>query len=139
VTPTLTFIPIDREETVESTALVESNAPDQTESDDAQDPEEEELPRQGVERRLAVNQERRALQLDMQHLHERFRNIEDLARATHDAMVFHVQEDRETNKAVEELLTLWKGSKMLASAMKIIIPVVAGFSAAIFWFRDHWK
>ena len=38
-------------------------------------------------------------------------DTKDLARATHDTVVAHVAEERETKAAIDELILLWRGSK----------------------------
>lgn len=74
-------------------------------------------------------------------LHDRLRQIEALARATHDCVVFHIEEDRNTKVAVDELITLWKGSKIMVAAFKVLIPIVVGIVGAAVWAREHfsWK
>jgi hypothetical protein len=51
--------------------------------------------------------------------------IEELSRATHDSLIAHVAEERSTRAAIDELVVLWRGSKLIVSAFKIIIPIVA--------------
>ena len=46
-------------------------------------------------------------------------------------LVAHVAEERETKAAIDELILLWRGSKLVVSGFKILIPVVALIGAAI--------
>ena len=72
-------------------------------------------------------------------LHGRLDTIESLSRATHDTVVAHVAEERETKAAIEELILLWRGSKMMVSAAKILIPIAAALAGAALWVKDHVK
>ena len=62
-----------------------------------------------------------------------------VSRATHDTVVAHVAEERETKAAIEDLIVLWRGSKMMVSAFKILIPLAAALIGAAVWVRDHVK
>jgi hypothetical protein len=72
-------------------------------------------------------------------LHGRLDTIEAVSRATHDTVVAHVAEERETKAAIEELILLWRGSKMMVSAAKILIPIAAALVGAAVWVKDHVK
>ena len=72
-------------------------------------------------------------------LHERLDKIEKLAEDTHSCMLAHVESEKETKAALDELILLWRGSKMMVSAAKIIIPIVAALVGAAVWARDHFK
>lgn len=72
-------------------------------------------------------------------LHERLDKIEKLAEETHTFMVAHVEADKETRAALDELILLWRGSKMMVSAAKLIIPIVAALVGAAVWAREHFK
>ena len=89
-----------------------------------------------VERRLSWRFEAEKLQ-------DRLDTIETIARTTHDTIVAHVAEERETKAAVEELILLWRGSKMLVSAFRLLIPALAVVTAIIAgsagWIKDHVK
>ena len=72
-------------------------------------------------------------------LHGRLDTIESLSRATHDTVVAHVAEEREAKAAIDELVFLWRGSKMMVSAFKILIPIAATLVGAAVWVKDHVK
>lgn len=74
---------------------------------------------------------------DDEILHSRLDTIEALSRATHDSLVAHMAEERGTRAAVDELIVLWRGSKMILSAFKILIPIVAALVGGAMWVRDH--
>jgi hypothetical protein len=63
--------------------------------------------------------------------------IEELSRATHDSLIAHVAEERSTRAAIDELVVLWRGSKLMVSALKIIIPIVAALVGGAMWLKDH--
>lgn len=88
-------------------------------------------------------EERRSWQREADMLRSRLETIEgiamdtkDLARATHDTVVAHVAEERETKAAIDELILLWRGSKLVVSVM---IPVFAALLGAAIWVKDHLK
>ncbi|WP_350497464.1 hypothetical protein [Accumulibacter sp.] len=87
---------------------------------------------QGEERRLAWRAE-------AEMLHARLDAIESLSRATHDSIIGHIAEERETKAAIDELILLWRGSKLVVSGFKILIPVCAALLGAAMWFKDHVK
>ena len=72
-------------------------------------------------------------------LHDRLDKIEKLAEETYTFMVAHVEADKETKAALDELILLWRGSKMMVSAAKLIIPIVAALVGAAVWAREHFK
>lgn len=91
-------------------------------------------------------EERRSWQGEATILHNRLASIEELAvdtqklaRSTHDSIIAHVAEERETKAAIDELILLWRGSKMMVSAFKILIPVAAALVGAAVWVKDHVK
>ena len=91
-------------------------------------------------------EDRRSWQGEAAVLHGRLDRIEELARgthelarSTHDSVISHVAEERETKAAIEELIMLWRGSKMMVSAFKILIPIAAALVGVAVWFKDHLK
>jgi len=67
------------------------------------------------------------------------RDTQELARSTHDSIITHVAEKRETKAAIDELILLWRGSKTMVSAFKILIPIAAGLVGVAVWVKDHFK
>jgi hypothetical protein len=72
-------------------------------------------------------------------LHERLDEIEALAKKTHECMLAHVDAERETKAVLDEIILLWRGSKIMVGAFKFAIPVVAGLVAGLVWIKDHFK
>lgn len=72
-------------------------------------------------------------------LHERLDKIEKLAEETHTYMVAHIESEKETKAALDELILLWRGSKMVVSAAKLVIPIFAAIIGAAVWAREHFR
>ena len=84
-------------------------------------------------------QRKREWQLEAETLHARLDGIQQMQQQTHDALLTHIQDYRQTRVAMEELVILWKGSKMMVSAAKLIIPILAALGGFIAWTVDKWK
>lgn len=86
------------------------------------------------------NEERRKTwRANPEDINDRFDAIENLARATHDSLIEHIAEERGTKAAIDELILLWRGSKLVVSGFKILIPVAAALLGAALWIKDHVK
>jgi len=85
------------------------------------------------------NERRLSWRAESEVLHGRLDRIDEVSRATHDMVVAHVAEERETKAAVEELIMLWRGSKMMVSVFKVIIPIAAALVGAAVWVKDNVK
>jgi hypothetical protein len=89
-------------------------------------------PEQTVERRATWRAEADSLQA-------RLDTIESLSRATHDTLIEHIAGERGTKAAIDELVLLWRGSKLVVSGFKILIPIAAAALGAALWIKDHVK
>jgi len=85
-----------------------------------------------AERRLSWRAEAAVLQ-------GRLDTIESLSRATHDTVVAHVAEERVTKAAIDERILLCRGSKIMVSAAKMLIPIAAALVGAALSVKDHVK
>lgn len=83
--------------------------------------------------------DRRSWKGEADMLHARLDAIEEVGRATHDCIIGHLAEERETKAAIDELIILWRGSKLVVSGFKIMIPICAALLGAAMWFKDHVK
>lgn len=92
----------------------------------------------GIDRR-SWRGEAAILRHRLESIEELARDTQGLSRLTHDTIVAHVAEERETKAAIEELILLWRGSKMMVSAFKILIPIVAALAGAAVWMKEHVK
>ncbi len=84
-------------------------------------------------------EDRRTWKGEASALNARLEAIEALARATHDCVIGHVESEKETREAIGELILLWRGSKMMVSAFKILIPIAAALVGVAVWVKDHFK
>ena len=91
------------------------------------------------DRRKSWQGEAAVLHGRLDRIEELARDMQDLARATHDTVVSHVAEERETKAAIDELILLWRGSKLVVSGFTIMIPVFAALIGAAMWAKDHFK
>lgn len=77
--------------------------------------------------------ERRSVNPELIH---RIDQQDVLLREIRDMVVVHIETERETHKNVEELVLLWRGSK-------VIIPALTAFGGLIVavytWAKDHIK
>ena len=89
---------------------------------------------------IPESEERRvAWRAESEMLHARLDAIESLSRETHGLMAGHIAEERETKAAIDELILLWRGSKLVVSGLKLLIPIFAGLLGAALWAKDHIK
>lgn len=72
-------------------------------------------------------------------IEDMIRDNQDLNRSTHDCIIGHIAEERETKAAIDELILLWRGSKLVVSGFKIMIPILAALLGAALWLKDHVK
>lgn len=83
--------------------------------------------------------DRRSWKGEADMLHARLDAIEEVARSTHDSIIGHIAEERETKAAIDELILLWRGSKLVVSGFKLLIPIFAALLGAALWAKDHVK
>jgi hypothetical protein len=91
----------------------------------------------GEERRNGWRVAAADLSEDLSDLRGRVTAMADMQHQTHRLISDHVAEERQTKAAVDELVTLWRGSKLMVSGMKILIPIVAALVGAALWIKEH--
>lgn len=68
------------------------------------------------------------------NLHRRMDTQDKLLLEIRDTMTAHIAEEKSVKPALDELISLWKGSK-------ILIPMLAGAAAMVWavisWSKDH--
>ena len=84
-------------------------------------------------------EDRRTWKGEAHALGTRLAAIEELARATHECMIVHVETEKETRAAIDELILLWRGSKLMVAGLKFSIPIFAALVGAAMWAKDHLK
>ena len=71
---------------------------------------------------------------DLDHIHSRLDKQDELLREIHEKLIDHMAREEQIRSATEELVILWKGSK-------IIIPILAASAAALAgawaWFKGN--
>lgn len=92
-----------------------------------------------VERHGYDGADRRSWEGEARVLHKKLASIEKLAKDTHDSIISHVAEERQTKAAIDELILLWRGSKLMVAALKITIPIIAALAGGAIWLKDHVK
>ncbi len=107
---------------------------------------EERDDQEDAERHVHNGTYRRSWQGEAAVLHGRLASIEELARSTqelarstHESIISHVAEERETKAAIDELILLWRGSKLMVAALKFSIPIFAALIGGAMWVKDHFK
>lgn len=69
-------------------------------------------------------------------LHRRMDTQDTLLREIRDTVVKHIAEDETQKQAIQELVVLWRGSK-------ILIPILVGLAGIVvtcyMWAKDHIK
>ena len=72
----------------------------------------------------------------IQNVHRRLDVQDELLREIRDTMTAHIATAKEVKPALDELVALWKGSK-------ILIPILASAAAMVWavfaWAKDHVK
>lgn len=72
----------------------------------------------------------------LEHLHRRMDKTDELLRDIHNRLIAHISREEEIKPALDELVSMWRGSKL-------IVPILAGlaaFVAAVWgWAKEHIK
>ena len=72
----------------------------------------------------------------IQNLHRRMDSQDKMLLEIRDTMTAHIATEKEVKPALDELVALWKGSK-------ILIPILASAAAMVWavfaWAKDHIK
>ena len=91
------------------------------------------------ERRASWRSEAIILHGRLDKIEDMIKDNQDLNRSTHDSIIGHIAEERETKAAIDELILLWRGSKLVVSGFKLLIPIAAALVGAVLWVKDHVK
>jgi len=77
--------------------------------------------------------ERRSVNPELIH---RIDQQDVLLREIRDMVVVHIETERETHKNVEELVLLWRGSKIIIPALTALFGILGTLYV---WAKDHIK
>lgn len=80
--------------------------------------------------------ERRAdtLRAHDENITDRLNRIEDMLLKTTEMLTRHVAADEQLKPALDELITLWRGSKLV---LPVLASVVVAFVGVLTWAKDH--
>lgn len=88
---------------------------------------------EGNERRNKVS----ASELD--NMHRRMDTQDELLREIRDKLVGHLAADEQVKPAIEELVAMWKGSKMAFRIISVVAIAMGGLWSLLVWAKDHVK
>lgn len=73
------------------------------------------------------------------NLHHRMDTQDALLLEIRDKLVSHLAVDKEMKPSLDELVSLWKGSKIISAILAALCAGGAVLWAAFVWARDHIK
>ena len=73
------------------------------------------------------------------NIHRRMDTQDDLLREVRDLITGHIASEQNLRPALEELATLWKASRTIASIIAGMTVILGGLWAIVAWSRDHIK
>ena len=76
---------------------------------------------------------------EITNLHRRMDVQDTLLREIRDTIVGHIATDAELKPALLELVTLWKGSKLLGIILGACAAFFAGLWTLFVWAKEHIK
>ena len=75
----------------------------------------------------------------IENLHRRMDTQDALLLEIRDTVVAHIAAEKEMKPALEELTSLWKGSKVISRILAFLIMCGAALWALFVWAKDHIK
>lgn len=72
----------------------------------------------------------------IQNLHRRMDTQDAILSEIRDKIVSHIAEEAPTRKALEDLVVLWRGSKII---IPTLVAIIVTTWAGILWFKEHVK
>lgn len=82
-----------------------------------------------------VDAERR----NMDQITKRLDKQDEMLKSIHDTLLAHLTVDEEMKPALDELVSLWKGSKIISGIIAFICAAGAAVWALFVWAKDHIK
>lgn len=77
--------------------------------------------------------------MSVDDLNKRMDKQDELLKEIRDKLVAHVASYDEIKPALNELVNLWKGSKIMGALFGALGAGVAALAAAVIWAKDHIK
>lgn len=75
----------------------------------------------------------------IQNLHRRMDTQDALLLEIRDKVVAHIAKENEMKPALDELVSLWKGSKVISRILATLCAFGAAMWALFVWAKDHIK
>ena len=75
----------------------------------------------------------------IENLHRRMDTQDALLREIRDKVVAHIAADKEMKPSLDELVALWKGSKIISAILAALCAFGAALWALFVWAKDHIK
>ena len=69
---------------------------------------------------------------EINNIHRRMDSLDEILREIRDTLIGHIAEEKDYKPALQDLVSLWKASK-------IVVPAGAGMWAFVVWMKDHVK
>lgn len=85
--------------------------------------------------------ERRQTGIDVmvEEIGKRLDKQDTVLKEIRDTIVSHIAVDKEMKPALDELVSLWKGSKIISAILATLIAVGAAMWGLFVWAKDHIK
>ena len=75
----------------------------------------------------------------LEQLHRRMDTQDTILHEIHDKLVAHIAVEDEIRPALDELVALWKGSKVITRILTGAAAIGAMFWAIFVWAKEHFK
>ena len=76
---------------------------------------------------------------EIRNIHERLDKQDVLLRDIHTMLIGHLATEAEMKPSLDELISLWRGSKVLSGVLAALIAGGAALWALFVWAKDHLK
>ena len=73
----------------------------------------------------------------IQNLHRRMDKQDEMLFSIHETITKHVAESEQLRPHLEEVVILWRGSRLIVSIVGGVALVMGAIYGAIVWARDH--
>jgi len=76
---------------------------------------------------------------EIRNIHDRMDKQDILLHSINDMLISHLATEKEMKPALDELVSLWRGSKVISQILAAFIAGGAALWALFVWARDHIK
>lgn len=85
------------------------------------------------------HEDRRVPEDPIANLHRRMDTQDEILREIRDKIVAHIATETEMKPALDELVALWKGSKVISRILASLFAAGAALWALFVWAKEHLK